>query len=254
MEPSRLLLPVALACALLSAGSAGATENSTTAAPVAVSANSDAQTRANFEQLRKMAIGHPNELFRIYAAEAAAGGDWADAVRLFTIAAGYADKYSQHRLSQLHWHGVGAPADRALGYVWADLAAERGYEQFLAIREKMWTQLTADEQKRVTQIGQEYYNKYGDPSAKKRFAMELGKAKRHTTGSHTGFVGNLAIVSPGAGMDMFNSVGGVDLSQLYEKSRWDAQAYWKVEDVLWRQGNVELGPVEKATPAPGGTP
>ena len=247
MEPSRLLLSAALACALLSAGPAAATENSTATAPAAVSADTDAQTRANFEQLRKMSVGHPNELFRIYAAEAAAGGNWADAVRLFTIAASYADKYSQHRLSLLYWEGVGVPADHALGYVWADLAAERGYEQFLAIREKMWAQLSADEQTRVTQIGQEYYNKYGDPAAKKRFAMELGKAKRQTTGSHTGFVGNLAIISPGAGMDMFNSIGGADLSQLYEKSRWDAQAYWKVEDVLWKQGNVQVGETEKVS-------
>jgi hypothetical protein len=245
MEPSRLLLSCVLACAALGAGPATAAENAT-AAPAAASADTDTQTRANFEQLRKMAIGHPNELFRVYAAEAAAGGNWSDAVRLFTMAASYADKYSQHRLSQLHWHGIGTPVDHALGYVWADLAAERGYEQFLAIREKMWAQLTADEQKRVTEIGQEYYNKYGDPTAKKRFATELGKTKRQTTGSHTGFVGNLAIISPGAGMDMFNSIGGADLSKLYDKSRWDAQTYWKVEDILWKQGNVTVGEMETA--------
>jgi hypothetical protein len=246
MEPSRLLLSAALACALLGAGPAFANES--VAAPAAVKADTDAQTRANFEQLRKMSVGHPSELFRIYAAEAAAGGNWTDAVRLFAIAASYADKYSQHRLSLLYWNGVGVQPDHALGYVWADLAAERGYQQFLAIREKMWAQLSADEQKRVAEIGQEYYNKYGDPTAKKRFATELGKAKRQTTGSHTGFVGNLAIISPGAGMDMFNSIGGVDLSQLYEKSRWDAQTYWKVEDIVWNKGNVTVGAMEAATP------
>lgn len=246
MEPSRLFLSVALACALLRTGPAFA-EEATNAASAVVSVDTDAQTRANFEQLRKMAAGHPNELYRVYAAEAAAGGNWSDAVRLFTMAASYADKYSQHRLSLLHWHGIGAPADRALGYVWADLAAERGYPQFLAIREKMWAELTADEQKRVTEMGKGYYAKYGDPAGKKRFATELGKAKRQTTGSHTGFVGNLAIISPGAGMDMFNSLGGVDLSKLYDKSRWNAQAYWQVEDILWKQGNVTVGSMEKAT-------
>lgn len=253
MEPSRILLSFALAWFALAACPAAAAD-STAPAPAAVRADTDAQSRANFEQLRKMAVGHPNELFRIYAAEAAAGSDWADAVRLFTIAASYADKYSQHRLSLLHWNGVGTPADHALAYVWADLAAERGYQQFLAIREKMWAQLSADEQKRVAEIGPEYYNRFGDPAAKKRFAMELGKSRRQVTGSHTGFVGNLAIVSPGAGMSMFDSIGGVDLSDLYQKSRWDAQAYWKVEDVLWNQGNVELGPLERATPPAAGKP
>lgn len=245
MEPSRLLLSCVLACAAFGTGAAAATENSATAT-AAVGADTDAQTRANFEQLRKMAAGHPNELYRIYAAEASTKGDWGDAVRLFTIAASYADKYSQHRLSLLHWHGIGAPSDRAVAYVWADLAAERGYPQFLALREKMWAELSADEQKRVAEIGQKYYDQYGDPTAKKRFANEMGKAKRQTTGSRTGFVSNLAIVSPGAGMDLFNSIGGPDLSQLYEKSRWDAKSYWQVEDILWKQGNVEVGPVETA--------
>lgn len=252
MEPShRLVLTLALTCLFVPAANAGAAVASSPA-PATVRAETDAKTRTNFDQLRKMAEGHPNELYRIYAAEAAESGRWGDAVRLFTTAASYADKYSQHRLSLLHWHGVGTPVDRATAYVWSDLAAERGYPQFLAIREKMWGELTEQEQARVKEIGPAYYRKYGDPVAKKRFAMELGKSKRKATGSHTGFVGNLAIVTPGAGMSLFDSIGGADLTELYGKSRWDAQAYWKIEDVLWKQGSVEVGPVENAPDAKAG--
>ena len=53
----------------------------------------------------------------------------------------YADKYSQHYLSLMSWHGVGVPVDRVQAYIWSDLAAERGSKRLLAIREKMWARL-----------------------------------------------------------------------------------------------------------------
>src|SRR5258706_3538218 len=53
----------------------------------------------------------------------------------FQYAARYADKTSQLSLALLYWNGDGVAQDRATGYAWADLAAERGYPDFLAQRE-----------------------------------------------------------------------------------------------------------------------
>ena len=68
----------------------------------------------------------PNEAERLYGLKAYQRGSYHDAAEHFRIAAQYADKYSQHYLSLMYWHGVGVAPDRVQAYVWADLAAERG--------------------------------------------------------------------------------------------------------------------------------
>ncbi len=62
----------------------------------------------------------------------------------FLRAARYADKPSQAMIAQMLWNGDGVPVDRVMAYVWADLAAERGYPAFIATREKFWSELNAD--------------------------------------------------------------------------------------------------------------
>ncbi len=71
----------------------------------------------------RVAQRHPNEQHRLLAQRAYAQGDQGLAAEQFRLAAGFADKFSQHRLSLMHWNGKGVSRDRALAYVWADLAA-----------------------------------------------------------------------------------------------------------------------------------
>lgn len=147
---------------------------------LAVSSATDAATAANFEFLGWYSDGYYNEYYRFKAAREASKGDWAHAARLFEIAARYGDKYSQHRLSLIHWHGIGAPKDRIEGYIWADLAAERGYPSLLAIREKMWEALTAEERAAVPARGKPRYAKYGDAVAMPLFRGMLARQRaRH---------------------------------------------------------------------------
>lgn len=216
------------------------------AAEQAVAVDSDAFAVANFDVLVKMAVNHPNELNRIYANKAAASGNWRDAAKSFRIASRYADKYSQHRLSLLYWHGVGVTADRVMAYVWADLAAERGYPQFLAIRESMWRELTPEQQAEVPKRGRGIVDEYADAVAKPRFERALAQGKRQRTGSRTGFDAGALISTVGPGNQLFGSIGGVNLKGMYDASRTDPQKYWAFEDKVWKEGLVTVGEIEDA--------
>lgn len=230
-----LILPVALSAA------PGADTN---VAKQAVTVDTDALVLDNYDAWVKMAFNHPNELHRIYANKAAAAGSWGDAVRNFRIAARHADKYSQHRLSMLYWHGVGVDTDRVEAYIWADLAAERGYPRFLAIREKMWAELTPQQQAKVPQRGLALFKEYADSAAKPRFERALAQGKRQMTGSRTGFDVGLIIFSIGGGNQLFGSVGGVNLKTIYDASRTDPEKYWAFEDYVWKEGMVHVGEIE----------
>ena len=64
----------------------------------------------------------------------------------------YADKGSQALVAEMYWKGEGTPVDRAAAYAWMDLAAERGYKDFLAVREHYWSELSPEEPNRAQLI------------------------------------------------------------------------------------------------------
>jgi uncharacterized protein len=253
--PRRLAIAIALSLGLLAALPAAA---NTDTPPQAIVSETDQNTVDEYDMLVKMAATHPNELHRIYAAKAAADGRWSDAAEQFRKAAYYADKYSQHRLSMLYWHGADSPSygagvsrDRVEAYIWADLAAERGYSQFLAIREKMWGELTPQEQEAVAKRGPALYAKYGDPAAKPRFAGAMAKARANRTGSRAGADTSRVIsFSPGAGTALFGGIGGLDLSRMNDPERTKPEAYWATEDKIWREATVTVGDIEETNRAP----
>lgn len=147
-------------------------------AEAAVSSDVDADIRKRFDDLFPGSENLLNYRYRLYGHLAAAERRWPNAANDFRIAAGYADKYSQHRLSLLYWHGVGVEKDRVQAYLWADLAAERGYTEFLAVRERMWRQLDEAERAAAIERGPALYEHYGDPAAKQRqkYQWLLGQA------------------------------------------------------------------------------
>lgn len=234
-------------------------------AETAVAIDTDAQALARFDLLYALSAHHPNERYRLYGQKAAATGNWRDAAKAFRQAARYADKYSQHRLSLLYWHGVGVHEDRVLGYLWADIAAERGYPQFLAIRERMWRELSPAQQADVTRRGPALYAEYGDPASKRRFELALTQSRLNVTGSRTGFDGGVGITS---GDKLRGTMANVNdaliLATVHAPSRTDPQRYWEAEDRAWKNGIVrvgEIGDAEAGAPQPapadvpaGGTP
>lgn len=216
-------------------------------------------TGASFMELDAMLPslrGRPNEEFRVQGLKAYQQRRFDDAIARFELASGYADKYSQHYLSLIHWHGVGTPVDRVQAYIWSDLAAERGNPRLLAIREKMWAQLSSQEQARVPREGEAYYARYGDEIAKPRAEAEMRRFARDMTGSRVGYrnqrietgggpVNGVFLTEVGSNATAYAvSVAGSP-DELYGKEgglrRLDG--YWQEQDRLL-DGTVEVGELE----------
>lgn len=186
--------------------------------------------------------GHPDLNFRQLGLEAYDKGAMRDAFRFFQRASLYGDKPSQGMVGEMLWRGQGVAEDRALGYAWMDLAAERGYRDFVVMRERYWNALDERQRERALAEGQSVYAKYGDDVATPRLAQVLRRASRSTTGSRTGFVGSLKIYVPGLGGDQV-----IDGSQFYDPKYWDPVRYRAWQDEIWsapRTGRVSVGDVE----------
>lgn len=205
----------------------------------------------------KTAIGHPNEEWRLNGLKSYQSGRYDEAVDRFERAAGYADKFSQHYLSLIYWHGQGVPADRVRGYIWADLAAERGSRKLLAIREKMWAELTPQERDQAMRDGAGYYDRYGDAVTKPRAEAEIRRFARNMTGSRVGYRnqnidiaqggpihGSFGNATPGMLAASSEVVGTTDEDRFYNDDRTAMGPYWQAQDFgLERGGHVDVGPV-----------
>lgn len=187
--------------------------------------------------------GHPDLRFRLLGMEKRAGGNLEAAYGFFQRAAFYADKPSQAMVAEMLWNGTGTGADRALAYAWMDLAAERGYEGFVELRERYWAALTPAERERAVAEGEAVYARFGDAAAKPRIATILRRERRAITGSRTGFTGNLRIMVPGpAGPEE------IDGSKFYDDRYWDPDKYQQWHDAIWakpRVARVDVGAVSQ---------
>ena len=183
---------------------------------------------------------HPDMRFRLRGMEALDRRDDEAAFKDFQRAAYYADKASQAMVAEMLWNGRGPAPDRPLAYAWMDLAAERGYIVFLALRERYWNALDGDERARAIDAGQAVYARYGDAVAKPRIAAQLSRGRSQITGSRTGFVGNLSISVPGPG----NTSLSIDPEVYYAAQFWNPRKYQQWQDAMWRDpriGRVTVG-------------
>ena len=190
---------------------------------------------------------HPDMRFRVRGMEAFNPHDDEAAFKDFQRAAYYADKASQAMVAEMLWNGRGAAADRPLAYAWMDLAAERGYAVFLALRERYWNAMDGNERARAIDAGRAVYARYGDAVAKPRIAAQLSRGRSKITGSRTGFVGNLKILVPGPG----NTSTSVDPEVYYAAQFWNPRKYQQWQDAMWRDpriGHVTVGEPRQAGP------
>lgn len=188
---------------------------------------------------------HPDLRYRIAGVDAMSKGKAEDAFRYFMRAAYYADKPSQGMVAEMYWAGQGVEQDRALGYAWMDLAAQRGYRPFVIHRERYWDAMDEATRARALELGESVYAKYGDAAAQPRIAGVLRRARREVTGSRTGMAGNLKIYIQGpAGPTQ------IDGSKFYDPTYWDPEKYQAWHDATWtepRTGTVIVGEVEKGS-------
>jgi hypothetical protein len=192
---------------------------------------------------------HPDLRWRREGLHAYANKDYARAMQYFLRAARYADKPAQAMIAEMYWKGIGFPQDRALGYAWMDLAAERFYSNFLIKREQYWESLDEATRQAAIERGQSLLVEYGDDVAKPRMAKVLRK-ERSATGSRVGFVGNLEII-PFTGPNGGNGMS-IRADEYYAPKYWKADKYFEWQDQVWdapnaRKGRVEVGDVEQAS-------
>lgn len=204
-------------------------------------ANPDAaeQKIGRIDQALRVRNDHPNELHRLLGQRAYARGDQRQAAEQFRLAAGFADKFSQHRLSLMYWRGQGVAQDRALAYVWADLAAERGTPHLLVNRERIWQQLSAAEREQVGRIGPDYQAEFGDAVAKRRVLVAMRRSTNQRSGSHVGWNGNIAEV-PVPFSAQFDRIEASIPLPMYADERADPERYWRIQDAMLAEATVEF--------------
>lgn len=192
---------------------------------------------------------HPDLRWRKIGLERYEEGRLDTALEAFIRSSRYADKGSQAMVAEMYWKGEGTEVDRAQAYAWMDLAAERGYKDFLAVREHYWAALDEAERKRALAVGQGIYADFGDDVAKPRLERKIDQGRRKTTGSRTGFKGALTVLLPGNG----NWIT-LDGEQYYNDKFWQPELYFEWQDQIWREpykGRVEVGAVTEVGAAPG---
>lgn len=232
-----------LLLAVLHAPSASAAESTKKPAPPADPTDDPVMMTAGFLS------AHPDMKYRLMGLDEFKKGNLADAFLFFKRSAYYSDKPSQGMVAEMLWTGQGVDQNRPLAYAWMDLAAERGYEGFMGLRERYWAAMDETERAVALEVGQEVYAKYGDAAAAPRIAAVLDRERRSTTGSRNGFVGALQIYVPGPG-----GYQQIDGSKMYDERYWDPVQYRAWHDAIWtkpRIGRVEVGEVEQVRgPAP----
>lgn len=131
--------------------------------------------------------------FRELGVEAQREGRQEGAHAYFLRAARLADKLSQAAIAEQYWQGQGVEADRVLGYIWMDLAAERGAPALIGLREAYWQALSPAERTRVPALGPELYAVFGDAAAQPRVAQERRREKYKIVGSRVGWDSNVDV-------------------------------------------------------------
>jgi len=188
---------------------------------------------------------HPDIKHRLEGLRYLDEGNLALASTEFRKAARYADKVSQAMVAEIIWNSATSNAERSLAYAWMDLAAERGYQVFVAKREQYWAELDEAGRSAALGVGEKVYAEYGDDVAKRRLEDLLKRGRLAITGSRVGFVGPLEIKIPGPG-GLLISISG---EEYYDNKLWRPNQYFDWQDRTWGGlpvGEVQVGELQSA--------
>ena len=199
--------------------------------------------------------GHPDQFGQYAGMQRYAKGHYADALKYFRIGARYADKLSQLSIGLMYLNGEGVSKDPVLAYAWTSVAAERGYPQFVATRDRIWALLTEAQQAKAKAAAAKVTAEYGDGVAKPRMNRELAYWRTQMTGSHIGFDSGVkhvdkamlsgGVPNPNCG---HRTIGGVPIAgcggDVYAQWRWDPKVYYQVVDSGWK-GTVTVGSLQQ---------
>jgi hypothetical protein len=180
---------------------------------------------------------------------------YADALKYFEIGAFYADKLSQLSIGLMHMNGEGTQKDPITAYAWLDLAAERGYPDFVATRDHLKPTLTPEQLAQAMELRKTLGARYGDAVAKWRMTVQLRQGQMQLTGSRTGFdfgVSQVGTAPCGPAL----MIGGREVAQIgcsgpsfMAKDNWRPELYFAARDREWKS-TVTVGALEPQS-APG---
>lgn len=190
---------------------------------------------------------HPDMKYRQEGWEAYQAGDHVLAMEHFRKASRYADKASQAMVAEMLWKGLGVPADPSMAYAWADLAAERGYPQFIRLREQYWRDLDAAQRERAVRDGQVLLAEYADAAARPRMAEFMKKARQRMRRTARSVSAPKEVRVP----DQFGGMMRIPAHQFYDSQFWDPKEYQAWQDAVWKdmpQGKVDVGDVQQVAP------
>ncbi len=205
---------------------------------------------------RSVLISHPDLWYRELGREAYGHGAPAYALPLFLRSASYADKPSQAIIATMYWNGDGVERNRPLAYAWMDLAANRGYPELLAQRERYWEALAPAEREQALQLGREIYAEYDDAAGLKRLGRQLTTGRRKLfPGSRTGFAGTMGFLLTPNSSGPFQELQSNPFELLklsYDSALWRAADYARLKDLQWlgadRFGRVTVGSLQAVPP------
>ncbi len=179
-------------------------------------------------------------------------GKYDAAFKQFESGALYADKLSQLCLGLMYLNGDGVKKDPATGFAWLELAAERGYPQFVATRDEVGKTLNILQLERAKKIHENLAKRYADTVAKPRMAVQLRQGMMNITGSHTGFVnsGLVQVLTHRPHCEQALIIGGRMVPQIgcgamnafLAKDNWDPKQYFAARDREWIP-LVKVGPL-----------
>jgi len=186
---------------------------------------------------------HPDRHFRLRALDKLDRDDLPGSLEDLREAARHSDKPSQAILAEMYWTGRGVPQDRAMGYVWMDLAAERGYPLMLAKREHYWSALDETGRVAAVTLGPSHYDEYGDAVARPRLEALMKRARGNFRRSraHSAAVASVNVLVG----DRFERISG----RLFgDEKFWTPEGYFAWQDELGHgvgEGTVEIGEIEQ---------
>ena len=217
--------------------------------PIVAMAGNEAPDRKQQRVMstRTFLNAHPDLKHRNEGWVAFQAGDHAAAMKHFHAASRYADKPSQAMIAEMHWQGLGVPVDKAMGYAWADLAAERGYVQFIRLREQYWRALDEAQRERAVSEGSLLLSEHADSVARPRMAAFMKKAKQRArrTAPYASMPKEVHVPGPDGGQVRIQS------GTFYDPKFWDPVKYQQWQDALWTNppaGKVDVGDVQQVPP------
>ena len=173
-----------------------------------------------------------------------AGRFW-QARTFFRTSARFADKLSQVYLGAIYYNGEGVEADRARGWAWFELAAERDYPHMVDMAEDIWAQLSPEERTRGQQILEEELRpEFGDEVALPRTERRMRQDRRRMTGSRLGSSpGLMRIYDGGRNLDAALGSGtGAEVSpgSSIGRGRYDfySEDNWDLDKILEREARL----------------